>query len=226
MFLAPSRSDLDKSILITTLFGVPPENPTVKHRQLAPTVGPLANDRQKNPMASLDNNPVLKKGTVLRIGSWIFVAGGSGSFKSYSINQDAPEVSEAAKRHEFDEFIDQLKEIGFSDLNDETRIQREFGAIKAKTLSELEEDLERLLEDTKQETSMDGKTLHPSCIRSAEPSPRKKKSKASFKKTTHKRKPSKVTFSNIDNINEKIEHCLQLAEDTFNINTSREKIYN
>ena len=35
----------------------------VKHQQLAPTVGPLANDRQKNPMAPLNDNPVLKKGT-------------------------------------------------------------------------------------------------------------------------------------------------------------------
>ena len=68
-------------------------------------------------MASLDDNPVLKKCTYLRIGSWIFVADGSGGFESYSINQDAPEVSEAAKRREFDEFIDQLEEIGFFNFN-------------------------------------------------------------------------------------------------------------
>jgi len=36
----------------------------------------------------------------------------------------------------------------------------------------------------------------------------------------------KDTFSNIDNIDEKIEHCLQLAKDTFNINTSREEFSN
>ena len=64
-------------------------------------------------MASLDDTPVLEKGTSLRVGSWIFVTGGSGSFESYSINQDPPEVSEAAKCHEFDEFIDQLEEIRF-----------------------------------------------------------------------------------------------------------------
>ena len=73
---------------------------------------------------------------------------------------------------------------------------------------------------------MDGKTLLPSCIRSAEPSPRKKKSKTSFKKITRRKKLSKDTFSNIDNIDEKIEHCLQLAEDTFNINTSHEEFSN
>ena len=71
-------------------------------------MGPLANDSQKNPMASLDDNPVLEKGTSLHVGSWIFVADGSGGFESYSINQDPPEVSETAKRCEFDEFIDQL----------------------------------------------------------------------------------------------------------------------
>jgi len=69
----------------------------VKHRQLAPTVGPLATDRQKNSMASLDVNPVLEKGTSLRVGSWIFIADGSGSFKSCSIDQDPSEVSEVAK---------------------------------------------------------------------------------------------------------------------------------
>ena len=101
-------------------------------------------------MASLDGIPVLEKGTSLRISSWIFVADGSGGFESYSINQDPPGVSETAKHREFDEFIDQLKEIGFSNLGNEVRIQPEFDAIKAKTLSELEEDLEKLLEDSKQ----------------------------------------------------------------------------
>ena len=145
-------------------------------------------------MAPLDDNLVLENGTSFRVSSWIFIADGSGGFESRSIDQDLPEVSEAAKHREFDEFIDQLEEIGFSTLNGETRIQPEFDAIKAKTLSELEEDLERLLEDTMQETSMDGKTLLPNCIRSAEPSPRKKKSKTSFKKTTRKNKPSKDIF--------------------------------
>ena len=118
-------------------------------------------------MASLDDNPVLKKGTPLRVGSWIFIADGSGGFESYSIDRDPPEVSEAAKRREFDEFIDQLEEIGFSNLSNEARIQPEFDAIKAKTLSELEEDLEKLLEDSKQETSSKRKDhtsqLHSHC---------------------------------------------------------------
>ena len=194
----------------------------VKYRQLAPTVGPLANDHQKNSMASLDDNPMLEKGTSFRVGSWIFVADGSGGFESHPNDQDPLEVSEAAKRSELDEFIDQLEEIEFSDLNNEARIQPEFDAIRTKTLSELEEDLEKLLEDSKQETSTNGKTILPNCIRIAEPGLRKKKSKTSFKKSTRKKKQPKNTFSNIDDIDEKIEHCLQKAEDTFDINTSLE----
>ena len=138
-------------------------------------MGPLTNDRQKNSMAPLDDNPMLEKGTSLRVGSWIFIADGSGGFESCSIDQDPPEISEAAEWREFDEFVDQLEEIGFSDLNKEARSQSELDAIKAKPLSELEEDLEKLLEISKQESSTDGKTLLPNCIHSAEPSLRKKK---------------------------------------------------
>ena len=61
---------------------------------------------------------------------------------------------------------------------------------------------------------MSGKILLSNCTRFTEPSLQKRKSKTSFKKTTHKKKPSKDTFSNIDNIDEKIEHCLQLVEET------------
>ena len=114
-------------------------------------------------MASLDDNPVLEEGTSLRIGSWIFIADGSGGFESCSIDQDPPEVSEAAKQCEFDEFIDQLEKIGVSDLINEARIRPEFDTIKAKTLSKLEEDLKELLKDTKHEIPMNGNTfqLHP-----------------------------------------------------------------
>ena len=125
-------------------------------------------------MASLDDTPVLEKGTSLRVGSWIFVADGSGGFESYSINQDPPEVSEAAKRCKFDEFVDQLEEIRVLDLNNEARIQPEFDTIKAKTLSELEEDLKKLLEDSKQETSINGKTTLSNSVRVTKPSLQKK----------------------------------------------------
>ena len=97
-------------------------------------MGPLTNDRQKNSIAPLNDNLVLENGTSFRVSSWIFIADGSGGFESRSIDQDLPEVSEAAKHREFDEFIDQLEEIGFSNLNDETRIQTEFDTIRTKTL--------------------------------------------------------------------------------------------
>ena len=74
-------------------------------------------------MASLDDNPALEKGTSLRVGSWIFVADGLGDFKSCSTDQDPSEALKATKQPEFDEFIDQLEEIGFSDLNNEDRIR-------------------------------------------------------------------------------------------------------
>ena len=52
------------------------------------------------------------------------------------------------------------------------------------------------------------------CINPAESALRKKKSRASFKKTTRKNKPTEDIFSSIDQIDEKIRHCLQLEEDT------------
>jgi len=74
-------------------------------------VGPLANDRQKNSMAPLDDNSVPSEGTSFCVGSWIFIADGSGGFKSCTINQSAPEIPEATSHHEIDDFIDQLKEV-------------------------------------------------------------------------------------------------------------------
>ena len=95
--------------------------------------------------------------------------------------------------------------------------------MKAKTLFELEEDLKKLLEDPKQETSMNGKTTLSNSIHVAEPTFRKKKSRTSLKKTTRKKKQLKNTFLNIDDIEDKIEHCLQKAEDILSINTTLEE---
>ena len=92
----------------------------VKHRQLAPTVGSLTNDRQKNSMAPLDVNSVPSEGTSFCVGSWIFVADRSGGFKSRIIDQSAPKIPEATSHHEIDDFIDQLKEVGLPASNSET----------------------------------------------------------------------------------------------------------
>jgi len=73
---------------------------------------------------------------------------------------------------------------------------------------------------------MDKKDLSSSRIHFAELSLQKKKSKTSFKKTTRRRKPSEDIFSNIDNIDKKIEHCLQIVDDTFNDKTSYEEFSN
>ena len=54
----------------------------------------------------------------------------------------------------------------------------------------------------------------------------RKSQRLASKKTTRKRKQPKNTFSNIDDIDEKIEHCLLKAEDTFNISTSLEEFSN
>ena len=143
---------------------------TVKHRQLAPTVGPLANDHQKNSMVFLNDNSMPLEGISSCVGSWIFVADGSGGFKSRPIDQTAKEVPEATNHGEPNDFVDQLEEVGIPALDNETQIQSEFDVIKTKTLSELEEDLERLLKDTKQETSMSGKILLSNCTRFTEPS--------------------------------------------------------
>jgi len=156
-------------------------------------VGPLANDRQKNLMAPPGDNSVPEKGTSFRVGSWIFVTDGSGSFESYPIDQNPPEVAEATSHHEFDDFVDRLEEVGFSALDAETRIQPEFGATKAKTLSELEDDLERLLKDTKQ-TPMDERIPSSTHNHFAKPSLRKKKLKTGFEKTTRKKKLSGIFF--------------------------------
>ena len=70
---------------------------------------------------------------------------------------------------------------------------------------------------------MNGKSTLSNSVRITKPSLQKKKLRTSFKKTTRKKKPSKDTFSNIDDTDEKIEHCLQKAEDILSINTSLEE---
>ena len=54
---------------------------------MAPTMGHLANDHQKNSMASFDFGfPVIDAGTTFVLGSWVCVANGSGGFSSHLIN--------------------------------------------------------------------------------------------------------------------------------------------
>ena len=154
MFLAPSRSDPGESLLITTLLGIPLGEPDGKTPTAGTHRGASCQWMSEELDGSFRRQLSAKKGTSFYIGCRIFIADGSGGFESCSSDQNPPEVF--ASHHEFDDFIDRLKEVGFPALSSETRIQPEFGEIKIKTLSELEEDLDRLLEDTKQETSMEG----------------------------------------------------------------------
>ena len=59
---------------------------TVKHRQLAPTVGPISDDLPMNSMASSNSDNILEKGMLLSFGSWIYIANGSGGFTSHLVD--------------------------------------------------------------------------------------------------------------------------------------------
>ena len=135
----------------------------VKDRQLAHQVRELANSRQKNLMAPLDDNSMPAKGTSFIVGSWIFLAEGSGGFDSRPINQNTPKASEVTRCQEDDDFVDQLEEIKLPVHVNEVQNQLDFDAISPKTLFVTEEDLDKLLEITKQETTASGETPSPEC---------------------------------------------------------------
>ena len=65
----------------------------VKQRQLAPTMGPLAKDQQKNSMASFEFSfPAIDAGTTFVFGSWVYIANGSGGFSSHLIDPGSTET--------------------------------------------------------------------------------------------------------------------------------------
>ena len=101
--------------------------------------------------SSNHNNVVLAKGTTIIFGSWILTANGSGGFDSRLIDPNALEASEVARRQEIDNFVDQLDEIKLPVHIKKIRDQPDFDTITPKTLSELEEDLDNLLEISRQE---------------------------------------------------------------------------
>ena len=103
-------------------------------------------------MAPVDDNTVPAKGTTFYVGSWAFVANGLGGFDSRLIDPNALEASEAVRRQEIDNFVDQLDEVELPIHVNEVRNQLDFDSPTPKTLSEMEEDLNKLLEITRQET--------------------------------------------------------------------------
>jgi hypothetical protein len=71
------------------------ENPTVKHRQLVPTVGPLAKDHCENSMASFKFSfPVIDARTTFVFGSLVYIANGLGGFSSHLINPASTEITQ------------------------------------------------------------------------------------------------------------------------------------
>ena len=91
------------------------------------------------------------------------MADGSGGFDSRPINQNTLEASEVTRCQEDDDFVDQLEEIKLPVHVNEVQNQLDFDAISPKTLSKMEEDLDKLLENTKQETTASGETPSPEC---------------------------------------------------------------
>jgi hypothetical protein len=100
-------------------------------------------------MAPLDDNMMPTKGTTFYAGSCIFVADGSGGFDSHLIEPSTPETSKAAWRRETDDFVDQLNEIPLPVHINGIRNQSDFDITTPKSLSELEDDLDHLLEVTR-----------------------------------------------------------------------------
>jgi hypothetical protein len=123
----------------------------VKHRQLARQVGSFADNHQKNSTAPLDNNVVPTRGTTFYVGSWVFIADGLGGFDSHLIDLGTPENSEATQHREVNNFIDQLDEIPLPVHVKEDQNQTDFDVNLPKSLSEMEEKLDNLLEISRQE---------------------------------------------------------------------------
>ena len=96
-------------------------------------------------MAPLVNNMVPAKGTAFYVGSWVFFGNGSGGFDSCLIDPSAPEASEAARRREIDNFMDQLDEVELPVYIHQIRNQPDFNVSIPKPLSEMEEDPNKLL---------------------------------------------------------------------------------
>jgi len=94
-------------------------------------------------------------GTTFYVGSWVFIADGLGGFNSHLIDPSVPKTSKAARRHEVDNFVDQLDEIPLLVHIKEVRNRPNFDIITPTTLFELEEDLDSLLEITRQDAIVD-----------------------------------------------------------------------
>jgi hypothetical protein len=120
----------------------------------------------KNSMASLSfTSTVLDKSTTFIFGSWICVANGLGGFHSHLVDSRKPEASTSTLFSDLDEFVDNLDELLLPDLARQiertsvfdatstratlgllrSNSNRSEGATQSMSLSDLEENLDRLL---------------------------------------------------------------------------------
>jgi hypothetical protein len=138
----------------------------IKHRQLVRQVGVFIEHPSENSMVSLSfTSTVLDGGTTFIFGSWICITNGLGGFNSHLANSRKLEESTATRRSDLNEFVDNLDELLLPDLArhiekisvfDVTSTRAALGllrsnsnrseeATQSKSLSNLKEDLDRLL---------------------------------------------------------------------------------
>jgi len=96
-------------------------------------------------MANSGYSNTVPAGTTLVFVSWVCIANGLGGFTSHMADPGEPEASSTPQRNNIDDFIDQLDKISLP-VHVENPIRR-------KSPPELEEDLDQLHADTKQEAT-------------------------------------------------------------------------
>ena len=102
-------------------------------------------------MAPLDNNAVPAKGITFYVGSWVFIADGSGGFDSHLID---PSTLKPQNPRDTGKSITSSINSTRSDSRFTSRkfeINPNFNVSNPKILSELEEDLDNLLKISRQE---------------------------------------------------------------------------
>jgi hypothetical protein len=131
----------------------------VKYRQLARQVGVFIEHPQENSMASFSfTSTVLDEGTTFIFSSWICIANGSGGFNSHLTDSRKPKAFATTRRSNLDELLllDLAGEIEKMSVFDATSTpaapgllgsdsNRSEEATQSKSLSDLEEDLDRLV---------------------------------------------------------------------------------
>ena len=88
----------------------------VKHRQLTPTVGLLANDPVMNSMANFNSTTMLDEGTSFVLGSCVCVVDCLGGFNSHLANPRGPEEPASVSINNVNDLANNFVEIWLSDL--------------------------------------------------------------------------------------------------------------